>query len=43
MIDENTALIQVTMFDENTAKNFKSELDKLKSQGMEGINFRFKR
>ena len=37
MIDENTALIQVTMFDENTAKNFKSELDKLKSQGMKGL------
>lgn len=37
MIDENTALIQVTMFDENTAKNFKSELDKLKSKGMKGL------
>ncbi|CDI50712.1 S41 family peptidase [Clostridium tetani] len=37
MLDEDVALVQVTMFDENTAKNFKSELDKLKSQGMKGL------
>lgn len=37
MIDNNIALLQVTMFDENTAKNFKNELDKLKSQGMKGL------
>lgn len=37
MLDEDAALVQVTMFDENTAKNFKSELDKLKSQGMKGL------
>lgn len=37
MINENIGLIQVTMFDENTAKNFKNELDKLKSQGMKGV------
>lgn len=37
MINENIGLIQVTMFDENTAKNFENELDKLKSQGMKGV------
>lgn len=37
MIDNNIALVQVTMFDENTSKNFKNELDKLKSQGMKGL------
>lgn len=37
MIDNNVAYIQVNMFDENTAKNFKDELNKLNTQGMKSL------
>ncbi len=35
MIDSKVGYIQVSMFDENTAKNFKSKLDELKGKGMQ--------
>ncbi|WP_125154006.1 S41 family peptidase [Clostridium rectalis] len=37
MIDSNVAYIQVSMFDENTSKNFKKKLDSLKTEGMKGL------
>ncbi|OBR91885.1 carboxy-terminal processing protease CtpA precursor [Clostridium ragsdalei P11] len=37
MLQDNVGYIQVSMFDENTAKNFKDQLNKLKSQGMKSL------
>lgn len=37
MLQDNVGYIQVSMFDENTAKSFKNELNKLKSQGMKSL------
>lgn len=37
MIGSNIGYIQVTMFDENTAVNFKKELDTLKASGMKSL------
>jgi carboxyl-terminal processing protease len=37
MIGSNIGYIQVTMFDENTATNFKKELDTLKASGMKAL------
>ncbi|MFL0196073.1 S41 family peptidase [Clostridium sp. WILCCON 0269] len=37
ILGNNVAYIQVDMFDENTAKNFKNELEKLNSQGMKSL------
>lgn len=37
MIGSNIGYIQVTMFDENTATNFKKELDALKASGMKAL------
>lgn len=37
MLQDNIGYIQVSMFDENTAKNFKTQLNKLKGQGMKSL------
>ncbi|OAA86774.1 S41 family peptidase [Clostridium ljungdahlii] len=37
MLQDNVGYIQVSMFDENTAKNFKDQLNKLKNQGMKSL------
>lgn len=37
MLQDNVGYIQVSMFDENTAKNFKDQLNKLRSQGMKSL------
>lgn len=37
MLDNNVGLIQVSMFDENTAKNFKNKLNELKGKGMKSL------
>ncbi|MBV4426189.1 S41 family peptidase [Clostridium tyrobutyricum] len=37
IVDNNVGYIQVSMFDENTAKNFKKELTLLKSKGMKSL------
>ncbi|MHC6181135.1 S41 family peptidase [Clostridium sp. JNZ X4-2] len=37
MLQGNIGYIQVSMFDENTAKSFKNQLDKLKDQGMKSL------
>ena len=37
MIDNNIGYIQVSMFDENTSKNFKNALDNLKDNGMKSL------
>lgn len=37
MIDNNVGYIQVSMFDENTAKNFTSKLKELKDKGMKSL------
>lgn len=37
MIDSDIGYIQVTMFDENTAKNFTSKLQELKNKGMKSL------
>ncbi|MBV4422977.1 S41 family peptidase [Clostridium tyrobutyricum] len=37
IVDNNIGYIQVSMFDENTAKNFKKELTLLKSKGMKSL------
>lgn len=37
MIDNNIGLIQVTMFDENTAKNFTDKLKELQGKGMKSL------
>lgn len=34
MVDSQVGLIEVSMFDENTAQNFKNKLDELKQKGM---------
>ncbi|MBC2579554.1 S41 family peptidase [Clostridium sp. DJ247] len=37
MIDNNIGYIQVTMFDENTAKNFSNKVKELKDKGMKSL------
>lgn len=37
MIDSQVGLIEVSMFDNNTADNFKKKLDELKGQGMKAL------
>ncbi len=37
MLESNVGYIQLTMFDENTAENFNSKLEELKSKGMESL------
>jgi len=37
MIDSQVGLIEVSMFDDNTADNFKKKLDELKAQGMKAL------
>ncbi|EKN43335.1 carboxyl-terminal protease, partial [Clostridium botulinum CFSAN001627] len=37
MIDNNIGYIQVSMFDENTSKNFKNALNDLKDKGMKSL------
>lgn len=37
MVSSSVGYIQVSMFDENTAKNFKNELDTLESRGMKSV------
>lgn len=37
MIDDEVGFIQVTMFDENTSKNFKTALETLKKAGMKSL------
>lgn len=37
MLDNSTGYIQVTMFDENTAKNFTNKLKELQSKGMKSL------
>ncbi|HBC97956.1 MAG TPA: peptidase S41, partial [Clostridium sp.] len=37
MLQGNVGYIQVSMFDENTAKSFKNKLDELKNQGMKSL------
>lgn len=37
MVSSSVGYIQVSMFDENTAKNFRNELDTLKSKGMKSV------
>jgi len=37
MLDKNVGLIQLTMFDENTAKNFNKKLAELKGKGMKSL------
>jgi len=37
MIDSQVGLITVTMFDNNTAQNFKKKLDELKGKGMKSL------
>ncbi|MEY7999186.1 S41 family peptidase [Clostridium sp. Mt-5] len=37
MLQGNIGYIQVSMFDQNTAKSFKNQLDKLKGQGMKSL------
>ncbi|MGH4122915.1 MAG: S41 family peptidase [Clostridium sp.] len=37
MLDKNVGYIQLTMFDENTAKNFEKKLSELKGKGMKSL------
>lgn len=37
MLENNIGYIQLTMFDENTGKNFNNELKELKNKGMKGL------
>ncbi|WP_446897885.1 S41 family peptidase [Clostridium sp. LBM24168] len=37
MLDKNIGYIQVSMFDENTSKNFQQQLSKLKNSGMKSL------
>lgn len=37
MIDNNVGYIQLTMFDENTSKNFKNKLEELEKKGMKSL------
>ena len=37
MLENNVGLIQLTMFDENTAKNFENKLAELQSKGMKSL------
>lgn len=37
MIDNNVGYIQISMFDENTAKNLQSKLKELKGKGMKSL------
>jgi carboxyl-terminal processing protease len=37
MVDSQVGIIEVSMFDDNTADNFKKKLDELKAQGMKAL------